>query len=118
MWHTIGPYLAQYDTVIAVNLRGMGQSTIPSSYDFTSATSEDLNGILDFLNINQTYLVAHDKGGRESAALNAEYRSPVKRAICTEFARLSRAWCGWPTPEVAACFFPRTGAAQDFIQGQ
>ena len=65
----------------------MGQSTIPSTYDFTSsAAAEDLKGVLDFLNINETYIVAHDKGCGQAAALIAKNRSLVKRAVFTEYA--------------------------------
>lgn len=128
MWHAIGPILAQNYTVIAVDIRGMGQSTIPSSYDFTSATaSEDLKGVLDFLNINQTYLVAHDKGNGQAAALNAKYRSLVKRAVYTEYALPGFGYEHIFSPELGVtglyqnwqlAFFSVPDAAQYFIQGQ
>lgn len=127
-WHTIGPILAQNYTVIAVDIRGMGQSTIPNSYDFTSATaSEDLKGVLDFLNINQTYLVAHDKGNGQSAALNVKYRSLVKRAVYTEYALPGFGYERVVSPELGVtglyqnwqlAFFSVPDAAQYFIQGQ
>jgi len=62
-WHTIGPILAQNYTVIAVDIRDMGQSTNPNSYEFSSSTAaEHLKGVLDCLNISQTDTVVHDKG--------------------------------------------------------
>ena len=65
----------------------MGPSAIPPCYDFTYGTaSEDLKGVLGFLNINQTYLVAHEKSNGQAAALNAEYRSLIKRVVYTEYA--------------------------------
>ena len=127
-WHTIGPILAQNYTVIAIDIRGMGQSTIPGSYDFTSSTAaEDLKGILDFLNINQTYLVAHDKGNGQSAAFNAKYRSLVKRAVYTEYALPGFGYEKVVNPELGVtglyqnwqlAFFSVPDAAQYFIQGQ
>lgn len=64
----------------------MAQSTIPSSYNFTSGTaSEDLKGVL--------FLVAHDKGNGQSATLNAKYRLLVKRAVYTEYARFWKVQC-------------------------
>ena len=106
----------------------MGQSTIPSSYDFTSATaSEDLKGVLDFLNISQTYLVAHDKGNGQAAALNAKYRSLVKRAVYSEYVLPGFGYEGVVSPELGVtglyqnwqlAFFSVPDAAQYFIQGQ
>ncbi len=115
-WHVIGPILTQKYTVIAFNIRGMGQSTNPSSYDFTSTTvSEDLKGVLEFWNITQIYLVAHDKGNGQAAALNAKYRSLVKRAVyrvCSSRFwlrknRISGAWCDRPVPKLATRLFLR-----------
>lgn len=126
-WHTIGPLLAQNHTVIAVDIRGMGSSTIPLSYDFTSSTaSEDLKGVLDFLHINQTYLVAHDKGNGQSAALAAKYPATVKRAVFTEYILPSFGYekttpfeLNWTLYENwQLAFFAATDAAQFFIQGR
>lgn len=128
MWRTIGPILAQNYTVVAVDIRGMGQSTIPSSHDFPSATaSEDLKGVPDFLIINQTYLVAHDKGNGQSAALNAKYRSLVKRAAYTEYVLPGFGYERVFSPELGVtglyqnwqlAFFSVPDAAQYFTQGQ
>ena len=106
----------------------MGQSTIPSSYDFTSATAgEDLKGVLDFLNISQTYLVAHDKGNGLAATLNAKYRTMVKRAVYSEYVLPGFGYEGVVSPELGVtglyqnwqlAFFSVPDAAQYFIQGQ
>ena len=127
-WHTIGPILAQNYTVIAIDIRGMGQSTIPASYDFTSSTAaEDLKGVLDFLSINETYIVAHDKGNGQATALNTKYPSLVKRAIYTEYALPGFGYEDIFSPELGQtglygnwqlAFFSVPDAAQYFIQGQ
>ena len=106
----------------------MGQSTIPSDYDFTSATaSEDLKGVLDFLNINQTYVVGHDKGSGLIAALHAKYPSLVKRAVYTEYALPGFGYENVVSPELGVtglyqnwqlAFFSVPDAAQYFIQGR
>ena len=64
----------------------MGQSTIPASGDCTFSTAaEELKGVLETLTINQTYIVAHDKGNGQTAALNAQYQSIIKRAVYSEY---------------------------------
>ena len=125
---TIGPILAQDYTVIAVDIRGMGQSTIPASGDYTSSTAaKDLKGVLDFLNINQTYIVAHDKGIGQTAALNAKYRSLIKRAVHSEYVLPGFGYEDIASRELGVtgiyenwqlAFFSVPDAAQYFIQGR
>ena len=65
--------------------RGMGASTIPPSRDYTSATvAEDIRGVMDFLKIDQAYVVGHDKGAPPVAALAYEHPSRVKRIVFAE----------------------------------
>ena len=79
MWTVIGPILAQNYTVIAMDNRGCGDSSIPYSYDFAAPTvAEDIKGVLDFLHVNQTYILGFDKGAGIVAAFNAKYRSQVR----------------------------------------
>ena len=106
----------------------MGQSTIPSTGDYTSSTTaEDLKGVLAFLNVNQTYIVAHDKGNGPTAALNAKYRSLVKRAVYSEYALPGFGYESSVSPEYGVtglyrnwqiAFFSVPDAAQYFIQGR
>ena len=77
-WYTIG---LTY-TAVAVAIRCMGRSSIPSHGDYTQSTAaKDLKDNLDVLSIAQTNLVVHDKGSGQTAALNAKYRTPVKRVV-------------------------------------
>ena len=49
MWHAIGPILAQHFTVIALDQRGAGMSSITADgYDGTTMAG-DLKGLLDVL---------------------------------------------------------------------
>ena len=126
-FHTIGPILAQNYTVIAVDLRGAAQSTIPRDGDYTSETvSEDLKGVLDFLNITQAYVFGHDKGCGPVAALTAKYSSLVKRVGFSEYLLpgfgYESAWDPAPAWDLyqnwQLAFFSVPDAAQYFIQGR
>lgn len=129
-WHTIGPILAQNHTVIAVDIRGTGQSTIPpiTAYDFTaSTTAEDLKGVLDFLHINETFLVAHDKGNGQATALAAKYSSMVKRAVFMEYVLPGFGYENSFSPDLGPlslyqnwqlAFFSVPDAAEYFIRGR
>ena len=108
----------------------MGQSTIPpvTNYDFTAQnTSEDLKGILDFLNITSTYVVSHDKGSGIAAALSATYPSLVKRVVFSEYPLPGFGYeTATPTEfgpmglyqNWQLSFFSVPDAAQYFIQGR
>ena len=126
-FHTIGPILAQKYTVIAVDLRGAAQSTIPVNNDYTSETvAEDLKGVLDFLNITQTYVFAHDKGCGPVAALSAKHSSLIKRVGFSEYLlpgfgyeAASAPAPNWDTYQNwQLAFFSVPDAAQFFMQGK
>ncbi|KAH8803573.1 Alpha/Beta hydrolase protein [Xylogone sp. PMI_703] len=85
-WRDIGPILAENYTVIAVDNRGTGDSSIPSDGNYTfMAYAEDLKGIMDFLNIKETYIISHDFGAGFATAFAAMYPSLVKRLVVSEF---------------------------------
>ena len=75
------------DTVIAPDIRGCGDSSIPTSKNYTAAAAgADLKAILDYLNISSTYVFAHDKGVGLATSLAIEHPSLVKAIILAEYA--------------------------------
>lgn len=81
-WKTIGPILAQNYTVIAVDNRGAGDSSLPPDGNYTAAASaDDLKAVLDFLNITETYVFSHDKGAGIAAALAAKHGAGLVRQL-------------------------------------
>ncbi|KAF2251979.1 alpha/beta-hydrolase [Trematosphaeria pertusa] len=123
-WHTIGPILAQNYTVIAPDIRGMGDSSLSSTANYTAAAAgADLKGILDFLRINQTYIFAHDKGVGLATSLAIEHPEVVSRFILAEYALPGY---GYPTEVTSPdlyqnwqlSFFGVPDAAEFFISGR
>jgi pimeloyl-ACP methyl ester carboxylesterase len=123
----MGPILAEKYTVIAADNRGMGDSTIPKSENYTAqAMASDLKGVLDFLGINQTLVFAHDKGCGPAAALAAQYRSLVSGIGFAEYALpgfgYEQIWT--PSPNWSLyqnwqlAFFAVPEAAEYFIRGR
>ncbi|KIW12205.1 hypothetical protein PV08_09481 [Exophiala spinifera] len=86
-WRTIGPLLAQNYTVIALDNRGAGDSSIPADGNYSvMASAIDAKSVLDFLNITSAYVVGHDFGSGIATALATMYPTLVRRLVVTEFA--------------------------------
>lgn len=126
-WRIIGPLLAQNYTVIAPDIRGAGDSSIPADGNYSAmACAADIKGVLDFLNITSAYVVGHDFGSGISTALAATYPSLVKRLVVTEFVvpgfgyEVARNpgpyWDLYANWQLA--FFSVTDAAEFFVSGR
>ncbi|KAL7940541.1 Alpha/Beta hydrolase protein [Trichoderma barbatum] len=86
-WREVGPLLAEHFTVIAPDNRGAGDSSIPPDGNYSSsASADDLWGVLDSLNITSAYVFSHDKGIGAATALAIKYPSLVKRLGVSEYA--------------------------------
>jgi pimeloyl-ACP methyl ester carboxylesterase len=80
-WHKIMPALAEKYTVIAPDLRGLGDSErTESGYD-ASTTAEDIFSLVRSLGFKQIFLVGHDLGASTAYAYAARYREAVRRLV-------------------------------------
>ncbi len=86
-WHTwrkVMPALAQDHTVIAVDMRGLGDSEItPAGYDKRNV-AEDLHQLMESLGIKTFGLVAHDWGVSVAYALAHAYPDTVSKLVLIE----------------------------------
>lgn len=126
-WNTIGPILAQNYTVIAPDNRGAGDSSLPPDGNYSAAASaEDLKGVLDFLNITETYVFSHDKGAGIATALAVKHPSLVKVLGVSEYALPGFGYEGTAAPAAywdlyanwQLAFFSVPDAAEFFISGK
>lgn len=85
-WRLVGPLLAENFTVITPDNRGSGDSSLPRDglYDAASRAS-DIEGLLSYLNINQTLVLAHDKGCSAVIALAASKPSLLTSVTVSEY---------------------------------
>jgi pimeloyl-ACP methyl ester carboxylesterase len=83
-WHKVMPALAKNYTVIAPDLRGLGDSSkLASGYDGNS-TAEDIHQLLSKLGFNNIYLVAHDVGVQTAYSYAAAHPSNVSKLVILE----------------------------------
>ncbi|MCJ1385664.1 hypothetical protein MMC17_008787 [Xylographa soralifera] len=119
--------MAQNYTVILLDNRGMGDSSIPADNDYTAETvAGDIKGVLDFLNITETYIFGHDKGAGLTSAFAAKYASMAKMVSIAEYPLPGFGYetVSDPIPSWSLYsnwqlgFFGVPDAAQYFIQGR
>jgi pimeloyl-ACP methyl ester carboxylesterase len=81
-WHKVMPALAENYTVIAPDLRGLGDSSKPlSGYD-GNTTAEDIYQLLSKLGVNQKiYLVGHDVGVLTAYSYASSHPNNVSKLV-------------------------------------
>jgi pimeloyl-ACP methyl ester carboxylesterase len=80
-WHKVMPALAKNYTIIAPDLRGLGDSSKPlSGYD-GNTTSEDIYQLVSQLGFSKIFLVAHDVGAQTAYSYAAGHPSNVSRLV-------------------------------------
>jgi haloacetate dehalogenase len=82
IWHKVAPTLAKHYTIIASDLRGYGESSKPhgksdhSTYS-KRAMAADQHALMKSLGYDQFFLLGHDRGGRVSHRLAADFPNSV-----------------------------------------
>jgi pimeloyl-ACP methyl ester carboxylesterase len=83
-WRHVMPDLAKNYTVIAPDLRGIGDSSKPPTGYDGKTVAEDIHQLVTQLGFNSTYLVGHDIGVLAAYPYAAEYPSEVKKLAVME----------------------------------
>lgn len=79
MWRDILPAMMKNYRVVAVDMRGLGDSSRPATGYDTRTVAQDIWRLMsDVINVRQFYVVAHDWGGPVAYALAAQHRDAIK----------------------------------------
>jgi pimeloyl-ACP methyl ester carboxylesterase len=81
MWLPLMPKLAANHTVIAVDLRGAGQSATPADGYTKAAMAQDIHALTQKLGFERIRIVGHDIGLMVAYAFAAQYPSEVDRIV-------------------------------------
>lgn len=79
-WRHVMPRLANRFRVVAVDLRGVGESAAPPGGYEAAGLAQDLAGLVDVLGIGPAHVVGHDVGGWVAYAL-ARLRPDITRSV-------------------------------------
>ena len=80
-WHKIMPALAKNYTVIAPDLRGLGDSSKPPTGYDGKTVAEDIHQLVTQLGFNSIFLVGHDIGAWVAYPYAAEHPTEVKKLV-------------------------------------
>jgi pimeloyl-ACP methyl ester carboxylesterase len=83
-WHKVMPALAANYTVIAPDLRGLGESSRPAPDYEAHSVAEDIHQLVQKLGYNQINLVAHDIGVTPAYSYAVQYPQEVLRLVIIE----------------------------------
>src|SRR6202161_1927614 len=81
MWLPLMPKLATSHTVIAVDLRGAGQSATPPDGYTKAAMAQDIHALTQKLGYERIRIVGHDIGLMVAYAFAAQYPSEVSKIV-------------------------------------
>ncbi len=81
MWLPLIPKLAATHTVIAVDLRGAGQSSTPADGYTKAAMAQDIHALTQKLGYQRIRIVGHDIGLMVAYAFAAQYPAEVDRIV-------------------------------------
>ncbi len=83
-WRKVMPALAEHYTVIAPDMRGLGDSDKPATGYDKRTVADDIYKLIRQLGFGQIFLVGHDMGGPVGYAYAAAHREQVRRFVFVE----------------------------------
>jgi len=83
-WHKVMPALAKNYTVIAPDLRGLGDSSKPPTGYDGKTVAEDIHQLVTQLGFNSIYLVGHDIGTQVAYCYAAAHPTEVEKLAVME----------------------------------
>jgi pimeloyl-ACP methyl ester carboxylesterase len=86
VWREVAPVLARRYEVIAPDLRGLGESSIPESGYDTGTVAADLHALLAELGHARIFLVGHDVGTWVAYAYASAHPEAVRRLVVMDAA--------------------------------
>lgn len=83
-WRKVMPALAEHYTIIAPDMRGLGDSDKPATGYDKRTVADDIYQLIRQLGIERIFLVGHDMGGLVGYVYAAAHREEVRRFVFVE----------------------------------
>jgi len=102
-WYPLSPVFAAERPVLLFDLRGHGRSSMPEADYTPSQMTEDLRGLLDYLEIPVAHFLIHSFGGSVTLCFTHRYPERVRSLILADVRlrllqpqQRPRDWPNWP----------------------
>jgi haloacetate dehalogenase len=97
MWHRVAPILSQDFTVVAADLRGYGDSSVPATTADHAPYSKrvmaaDQVALMRLLGFDRFAVVGHDRGGRVAYRMTLDHPGQVDRLAVLDIVPTSEMW--------------------------
>jgi haloacetate dehalogenase len=96
MWHKIAPILAQHFTIVAMDLRGYGQSFIPESRNGEAYTktimAQDGVAVMRACGFDHFHIGGHDRGGRVAYRMALDHPDKVIKCAVLDIVPTYEMW--------------------------
>ncbi|WP_131115736.1 alpha/beta fold hydrolase [Lichenihabitans psoromatis] len=96
MWHAIAPDLAKHFTVVAMDLRGYGWSSVPRSQNGEGyakrVMADDVIAVMDDLGHAQFALAGHDRGARVGYRLALDHPGRLSKLALLDIEPTMEVW--------------------------
>ena len=84
-WHKVMPALAKNYTVIAPDLRGLGDSSKPLTGYNGTTLAEDMHQLVTQLGFKRIFLVGHDLGAQQAYSYAAAHPTEVRKLVIMDY---------------------------------
>ena len=80
-WHHVMPALAKNYTIIAPDLRGLGDSSKPPTGYDGKTVAEDIHQLVTQLGFKRIFIVGHDVGSQPAYSYAAAHPTEVRKLV-------------------------------------
>lgn len=113
-WHKIMPELAKNHTVIAVDLRGMGASSMPADGYDKKTMAADIAALVRQLGFEKAAVIGHDIGSQVAFAYAANFSQATDKVVLIDVPHPDASLYNWPILPQAGTFGDKIDDAHAF----
>lgn len=114
-WHNVMPELARHYTVIAVDLRGMGNSARPESGYDKKTMAADIYALVRKLGYEKAHIAGHDIGSQVAYSYAANYPQATAKLVMLDVAPSTEGTLAMPLLPTIGTFGDKIDPAHPYL---
>jgi len=113
-WHKVMPALARHHRVIAVDLRGMGASSMPAGGYDKKTMAADVAALVRHLGLGKATVIGHDIGSQVAYAYAVNFPQATDKVVLIDVPHPDQSLYSWPILPQADTFGDKIDDAHPF----